>query len=643
MAILFYQTPLGGTSAYGDLKKCICVNNTKSLVPEGITAYDAYLDTHLTEGTVILEISSSYPANRYQTFNRVRYGVYSVSANCRDTITNATPTYLVEGEEIRCGSTYRITNPFNYALTTASTSMYYTFTPNTTTGGVAFLSGSLGHTSQVPANSYITKVGATHNLTIPSPVISGQNLFNFMYLYNSSNTAKLITSASTYFSSNMAMKCIFKGLPFEKPVLKKPYIVLSTNDSTTIDGGDAIEIYMDIYNPNNGMTSFTGGTVSTTNVTGRISVSSGTIRYSNNSSGLTAEVTGVTIPRTVDFTNISKVRYTFTYLAPTVSTQDILIPTVPNWNYDTFTLGNTYSGTGSTLTITVNGTSSAKLRVELFPDCSMEYLMVYVGEYSNEAEEAGIQTLYIDTYYNGRYEYDISSQYAYNGVVSPTPVPLEIFTGTSNDWVTDMWYEDSNGVETHFSDLSTASEPITISQYLWVGEMDHSGTWCEYLAGADQLVDNRRKLGLIWIYARGGYVRFMDRDSFSNIGSSLAYLDVTISGVTGNNGTRRYVRNTYTAGPIELTLSSGTEISNDWFKTGYSGQIYEMKYVLDSGEEFYLASYGYAHTFGGMAMSNSPSYNYDLMQSSDYSRSPKSKMWYYYVKRSGGNNEYICR
>lgn len=345
---LFYQEPIGGNSAYEKaMNQCVTVYDAMSMPA---------IESNAEHGCVWLSAGDKEEDNRYLRFTDVYGCSYKV-----ELIPMGAESYWVEGQTAIFSR--KIYNPFNYKLNSPSINVYETFTSIP-----PYPAFSIPAVSNINANSSTTF--STITITVPSPEIIYDSIANMLdLLFNAMGddpTGTLLTSGNTDMSKNIKAYPVpywSSNCPLARPILTRPYIVLTRVGSGNVNSGATVTIYCDIYNRNDGKTSASGGSYNVQKVKARLTLSgsgfsgnAGTIAYSGGSSTTYVEATGITINRTTNQLNPSYTRVTFTYTAPSSTTQGTvtITPSVTDWYYGSNDAFTSYPGTGNTVQITVN-------------------------------------------------------------------------------------------------------------------------------------------------------------------------------------------------------------------------------------------------------------------------------------------------
>ena len=347
---LFYQQPLGGEIVYDKtIYQCITVEDTWMYII-------SIEDQNFGNGAVFLD-GGDKDDNRYLRFSDIAGCAYKVQLT-----PTGSASFWVAGQTVTVNR--KIYNPFNYKLNSPQLKLYIdttsaTWTPVTTSAAV----------SNINANSSTT-ISTMSSFTVPSPDIIGSDLFNIMSLcFNRGNgdpTGSLITSGNTDLGKNITaypMVYFSSDCPLARPILMRPYIVMTRSGSGNVNSGATVTMTCKVYNRNDGKTSASGGTYSLQKVKVRLTLSgsgfsgnAGTIAWNGSSSQSYVEATGITISRTTNQNSPSYTTVTFTYTAPSTTTQGTvtITPSVTDWYYGSSYAFTSYPETGNTVQITVN-------------------------------------------------------------------------------------------------------------------------------------------------------------------------------------------------------------------------------------------------------------------------------------------------
>ena len=346
---LFYQQPIGGENVYGKaMNQCI-------------TQEDAYTtiapveDVNNSNGALWFN-DPSKEDNRYLLFTDLGSCSYKVQLTPL-----GSATFWVAGQS--ASIVRKIYNPFNYKLNSAVIGASFVFTSIPPS-----FDFTIPATSNIAANSSTTNT--TINITVPSPeIIWGTDLANvptIVFNGQGGTNGTLISSGNTDLGKNLeAMPVPYYDTsgPLGRPILMRPYVEMTRSGSGNVNSGATVTLTCKVYNRNDGKTSASGGTYSLQKVKVRLTLSgsgfsgnAGTIAWGGSSSTSYVEATGITISRTTNQSSPSYATVTFTYTAPSTTTQGTvtITPSVTDWYYGSNYGFSSYPGTGNTVQITVN-------------------------------------------------------------------------------------------------------------------------------------------------------------------------------------------------------------------------------------------------------------------------------------------------
>ena len=360
---LFYQTPIGGVSMFNKAMNA-CVTYEDTMIPIEIDVCNAMNGY----AWLYTDDISSGEELKYLKFTDISQVWFKVQLDLIDTLNNNSPVYLLEGMTVKPRYTYY--NPFNYKLSVGNLDlhMYYTsqdLTPKKT----------LPTNSNVPANSATTTTTMSSNFKIPSPDVVYPDLYSIpAWAFNLSRVedSRLHTSGNTDISGNV----VATPVPYfstsgcmAKEVVCRPYVVLRRNGSGNVNSGTTVTLYADVYNKN--PKSFTNLKVALSLSGSGFSGGSGTLS--------TTTLTGITVGSTASQANINKTTVSFTYTAPSSTSQGTatITPQIKEFSYNGSSMSNIaryWPGTGSTVSITVNAAAPATRYLPFYMKCEGVYL-----------------------------------------------------------------------------------------------------------------------------------------------------------------------------------------------------------------------------------------------------------------------------
>lgn len=363
--LLFYQKPIGGTSYFGSLERCISEKDAKNMYDTIETTYSNVTHPKNLYGkynNVVICTTSSTQTDKLITMDKADTVFFEVYFPY-PTLTGSTTSIqtFVEGEMITF-SMY-IYNRFNYQLNLPNgvTILPHYFNSNNESSGQHAFSSYFIVSSSLTINGNSNQT-VSFTTEVKSPIITGGTIYNSIgMLPLALGHDVLVTSGNTNIGKNLtAIPSIrlANNRPWAIPVLKRPYVVLSRSGTGDVITGQTLTITAKVYNANNnGVSLFNVKTKLSLSGSG-LSSGPGTIKYGSGTASTTAETTISMIAETTNYSSITNTAITFTYTAPSSTSNGVvtITPTVPSWRIS----GNSFEnlpGSGGTLTLNIKAVS----------------------------------------------------------------------------------------------------------------------------------------------------------------------------------------------------------------------------------------------------------------------------------------------